>query len=95
MTRTYTRTLLMNNDELQKCNVKITVFKSIKYYGGEIEEELEYTGLTAWDIIEGGEDADEIEKSGLLDEEHEYLVLHFNDGNRATFRNSYTDMHIR
>ena len=106
MMRTYEGTWMMNNERLQQATIKITIFAEPKYFingtkvtwndeCGEDGEEVKYTGLTAWDIIEGGEEAEAIEADGLVDENHEYLVLHFNDGTTATFRNSHVDMHIR
>lgn len=96
MTKTYNQTFLMSNEKLQKATVKVFVYNDNKYTGNVTEEkEVIYTGLTAWDIVDG-EDANEIEKdTDCIDDFHEYLVLHFNDGSLATFRNSYVDMHIR
>ena len=96
MKRTYTRTTMMSNEALQRATISIVMYEYSKYdpdtSGGEIESE--YTGLTAWDIIDG-DDAKEIEAdTDKVDDNHEYLVLHFNDGGTATFRNSYTDMFI-
>lgn len=99
MKRTYTQTWTMSNEKLQKATVRVYIYDTDKYTE-DVKDEIEvtYTGLTAWDIIEGGADAEEIEsmtdESGV-DEHHEYLVLHFNDGTTATFRNSHVDMHIR
>ena len=96
MKRTYTSTTLLSNEALQRATINIIMYEYIKYdletSGGEIENE--YTGLTAWDIVDG-EEAKEIEAdTDRIDDNHEYLVLHFNDGRTATFRNSYTDMFI-
>ena len=99
MIRTFTQTWMRSNEELQKATVKVAVYDENKYTG-DIQKEIEvtYTGLTAWDIIEGGEEAEAIEAetdASGVDDNHEYLVLHFNDGTTATFRNSYVDMWIR
>lgn len=109
MKRTYTQTWMMSNERLQQAMVKIIVFDKAKYFingdravwNDECDEDgkcVTYTGVTAWDIITGGEEAEEIEaetdESGV-DENHEYLILHFNDGRTATFRNSHVDMLIR
>lgn len=95
MKRTYTRTLFVK--DLTKATFKLYISEYSKYdpdtKGGEIK--TEYTGVTAWDIIEGGKEAEEIEADGLIDEKHEYLVLHFQNGEKATFRNSHVDMFIR
>lgn len=99
MIRTYTQTWTMNNEKLQQAEIKLYVYDADKYTGNITDEkEITYTGLTAWDIIEGGEEAEAIEAetdASGVDEHHEYLVLHFNDGRTATFRNSHVDMHIR
>lgn len=94
MKRTFTRTMMIEN--LEEATVKLYVYKHNKYNAIDGEEtEIKYTGVTSWDIIEGGIEAEEIESNGLVDDNHEYLVLHLNDGRTATFRNSYVDMFIR
>lgn len=96
MMRTYNATTFMDNERLQQATIRIFVYKEDKYTEKITDEtEIKYTGLTAWDIIEGGEEAEAIEADGLVDEHHEYLVLHFNDGTTATYRNSHVDMFLR
>ena len=95
MKRTYTGTLFQ--PELTKAKVLLIVYEYSKYDevdGGEYE--TEYTGVTSWDIIEGGEEAEEIEKRRPrdTDEYHEYLVLHFANGSKKTFKNSYVNMFV-
>ena len=97
MKNTYTRTMMISN--LEEAQVKVIVFEGCKYTDSNLgqETEINYTGLTSWDVI-SGEDAAEIE-SNLNDEEmdeyHEYFTLHFNDGTEATFRNSHCNLFIR
>ena len=53
-----------------------------------------HEGMKYWETWSGA-DAKEIEESGILkgiDDEHEYLVLYFENGTTKTFRNSYVDM---
>lgn len=99
MKKTYTETWTMNNEKLEDATVKILVYNANKYTGNITEErEIVYKGVTAWDIIEGGIEAEEIESmtdADGVDEHHEYLVLHLRDGRTATFKNSYVDMFIR
>ena len=99
MIKTYTETWTMSNARLREATIRLLVYKEDKYTE-EItdEKEITYTGLTAWDIITGGDEAEEIEsmtdESGI-DEHNEYLVLHFEEGETATFRNSHVDMFFR
>ena len=102
MKKTYIGTWMMSNDELQEATIMIIVYPKDKYSDvhavNEDIKQVTYKGLTAWDIIEGGKEAEEIESetdASGVDEHHEYLVLHFNDGTTATFRNSHVDMFIR
>lgn len=96
MIRTFTRTMMIK--DLSKATVKMVVYKHNKYNSLDGEEkEINYKGVTSWDVIEGGAEAEEIESqtdAASADDNHEYLVLHFEDGTTATFRNSYVDMFI-
>lgn len=97
MKRTYTRTMMHEN--LEAAKVTIVMFDGCKYTEQELGKarRVTYTGLTSWDIISGGEEATEFEShidSESVDEFHEYLVLHFNDGTESSFRNSHCDMFI-
>lgn len=59
--------------------------KQVKYDNVEYIEIV--TGLDAAEI--------EAETDGsCIDDMHEYLVLHFTDGQTSTFRNSYVDMFL-
>ena len=97
MKTTYTGTIFHQN--LAEATVRLFVYEGCKYTGNAGEEiEVKYTGVTAWDLIEGGEEAEAIEAmtdANSVDEFHEYLVLHFEDGTESTFRNSHVDMFIR
>ena len=98
MIKTFTRTMFI--EDLRNAKITIYVTDGIKYNLTETSNEtkLEYNGITSWDIVEGGTEAEEIERelnAASVDEYHEYLVLHFEDGTQATFRNSHADMFIR
>lgn len=98
MKTTYNRTMMKDNEALQKALIIIDITETVKYFSNPGEETtINYTGLTQWSIVTD-EDALEIEANlseSEKDEFHEYLVLEFNDGTTATFRNSHTDMFIR
>lgn len=76
-------------------NAEIETYSDNKYTADaqvfENSIKILYTNIEYWEIV-SGEDAAEIEASGLVDDNHEYLVLHFTDGATSTFRNSYVDM---
>lgn len=97
MIRTYERTLFI--PDLTKATIRLYIHEATKYEAPEDDEiEVKYIGVKAWSIIEGGQEAEEIEAqtdASGIDENHEYLVLHFEDGSEATFRNSHVDMFLR
>lgn len=95
MKRTYTGTLF-HVEDLAEAKVFLEVYNGCKYTEGRGEPiEFEFKGLTAWDIIEGGAEAEAIEQAGdILDENHEYLVLHFANGLTQTYRNSHVSLFI-
>lgn len=93
MKTTYTGTMF--HRDLREAKVDVQIFEGSKYSDEDYVEKIQYTGLTSWDIITD-EDAEELEAGmgELIDENHEYLVLHFEDGKTATFRNSHVAMYI-
>ena len=95
MTKTYTGTLM--RPDLTKATVELFITEAVKYEAKlEDEKAVKYTGVKAWSIVDG-EDAEEIESmtdASGVDEYHEYLVLHFANGETATFRNSHVSMFI-
>lgn len=98
MKRTYTGTTFYPTN-LNEATVELFVYETDKYSIKSRDEGIRvtYTGVTSWDIVEGGEDAEEIERDtdgSCIDENHEYLVLHFEDGETSTFRNSHVSMFI-
>lgn len=96
MKKTYTGTLL--NPDLAEATINLYVYDECKYSSATEGKKIQYTGVTSWDLISGGAEAEEIEAStdaSGVDDYHEYLVLHFENGETATFRNSYVDMFIR
>lgn len=98
MITTYNQTFTISTKELPKADVILHIYNDDKYEGNITEEkQVIYNGIVAWDIIEGGKEAEEIEAhtdGSCIDEHNEYLVLHFEDGKTATFRNSHVDMKI-
>lgn len=93
---TYTGTMFYTNN-LQEAEVIVYVYDSCKYdEEAKRIAEVKYTGLTSWTIVEGGEEAEEIEAhTDCEDEYHEYLILNFANGETSTFRNSHVTMFIR
>ena len=82
-------------------DVKVIIFDKCKYTmlpeTVENAKTINYSGVSNLEIVTG-EDAKEIEgmtDGSCMDDFHEYLVLHFEDGSESTFRNSYTDMFLR
>lgn len=99
MKTTFTRTMMV--EDLTKAVVELHIFENCKYTNksAELVEEtvLKYKGVKYFSIIEGGEEAKEIESridGRVVDEYHEYLVLHFQNGTTATFRNSHVNMFL-
>lgn len=78
----------------------VDLYDVVKYHAEQAdfdrEQTINYSGLTAFDIVDG-DDAWEIEDytdDSTIDDFHEYLVLHFENGDTATFRNSYCDLFV-
>lgn len=76
-------------------NVKIKRYDKPKYDKEAVKvEELFYNGVVSFLVVSGA-GARQIEaQTDELSEDpyHEYLVIMFEDGTTATFRNSYVDM---
>ena len=95
MTKTYTQTFMIR--DLTAKTFVLRVYEGCKYNTEEEGKEVRYNNVKAWTISDG-EDAEKIEAEtdgSCIDEFHEYLTLHFANGDTATFRNSHVDMWIR
>lgn len=96
MKRTYTCTKKFK--DLTKATFKLYIYDEPKYgrYFDADVIEWTYTDVVSFDIIQGGQEAKELEKEMEPDYDiySEYLILHFKDGSQATFRYSYVDMYI-
>lgn len=94
MKKTFNRTMFIDN--LPEAQVKIIIYDRYKYdRQSKAKERLYFTGLTSWDSISGGDEAKKIEAdTDMIDDYHEYLILHFKDGTKRLFCNSYVDLFI-
>lgn len=97
MKQTFTSTTTIK--DLSKATFKLFISNKTKYEVDELDDciKVEYKNIKAWSIITG-EEAKEIESmtdASGVNENHEYLVLHFVDGSEGTFRNSHVVMFIR
>ena len=78
--------------------VTLDIYGEFKYTASEETFEncktITYNDCIGFEVVDG-ERAEEIEAEtdgSCIDDLHEYLVLFFEDGETATFRNSYVDM---
>lgn len=98
MKTTYYCTWALTNEKSLKKVIRLILLDDDKnLYDSKPIREIIYTGVTAWEIIKGGGEARQIESAideSSTDPHHEYLVLYFNDGTSATYRNSFCDMFI-
>lgn len=94
MKKTYTGTIF--NPNISEAEIKVVRYNKCKYLkDSEPVERSYFTKVTSWDVISGGEEAKEVEDNiKTVDENHEYLILHFETGEITTFRNSHVDMFI-
>lgn len=88
----------MTNLFLNSKRVLVNVYDECKYTASEKtfenSKEITFDFCTGFEVV-SGKDAKEIEEhtdGSCIDDYHEYLVLFFEDGNTATFRNSYVDL---
>lgn len=76
--------------------VKVKVYDEVKYSPlSEKVSEVEYDGVKGFDVVSDPTTAEEIEShtdSSGIDENHEYLILYFENGETSTFRNSHVDL---
>lgn len=86
---------------MESKTVKLDVYSESKYTASaevfENQKVVVYDGVTGFEVVSGKE-AEEIEAmsdGSCVDDYHEYLVLFFENGDTATFRNSYVDMFLR
>ena len=93
MKTTYHGTFL--HRDLREAKVDLYLTDKPKYDKHAHETKLSLNGVVAWTVVEGGEEADEIERTlDLVDDNHEYLVIDYEDGHSETYRNSYAILFI-
>lgn len=78
--------------------VEIEMYDECKYTANkevfDNSRRSRFDGVVSWEIVTGY-DATQIgleTDKNSRDDNNEYLVLHFEEGSKATFRNSYVDM---
>lgn len=78
----------------------LDVYEECKYTAAEEVfvncKQIKYDNVEYIEIVTGIDaEAIEAETDGsCIDDMHEYLVIHFTDGQTSTFRNSYVDMFL-
>lgn len=88
----------MMNTFYRARTVLIDIHKTVRYT--DTSEDLisvRYENVIGFEVVSDPAKAAEIEAAtdgSCIDDYHEYLVLHFADGDLATFRNSYVDMFL-
>lgn len=81
----------------RNAKVEIEIHEEVKYIDlSENFTRVQYSDVVAFEVIHGeAAELIEAESDGsCIDEYHEYLVLHFANGETATFRNSHVDMFV-
>lgn len=76
--------------------VVLEVHDEVKYTDVNFGKEIEYSNVIGFEVVEG-EQAKQIEEEtdgSCMDDNHEYLVLYFEDGTTGTYRNSYVDLFV-
>ena len=80
---------------LNSRTVLVKIYDGCKYDSSSKKVfEVSYDFCTGFEVVTGKR-ATEIERctdGSCIDDHHEYLVLFFEDGTEATFRNSYADL---
>lgn len=77
-------------------NFKVKVYDEVKYSPlSEKVAEVEYNNVKGFEVVSDPMTVEEIEActdGSCIDDYHEYLILYFENGETATFRNSYVDL---
>lgn len=73
--------------------VKVKGYRGTKYTAKETAFEVKYEDVTKFEVkqIPAEEILKQTDESGV-DEYNEYLIIYFEDGDTATFRNSHVDL---